>query len=220
MKGISGVLGAIDGTHIQIKAPSINRHLYCNRKKYYSILMQAVVDSKKKFIDVYCGEPGSLHDSRVLRRSLLNRKATDEYEASFPNNTFLLGDSAYPSKSWLVTPYKDDGNLTQINRKFNYLHSSTRMVVENAFGLLKTRFRRLLHFTEHSDLKTVVNLTIASCVLHNICIDEKDDWDDEDGSTEDIELNNLESEEARPSTQRLDDRRQLVINNLIAKGLL
>lgn len=44
---------------------------YCNRKKSYSIILQAVVTSDMRFTNIYCGEPGSLHDARVLRRSSL-----------------------------------------------------------------------------------------------------------------------------------------------------
>lgn len=111
MKGIPGIIGAIDGCLIKIKAPKTNKEVYFNRKKFYSLGLQAV-DSKKKFIDLHCGEPGSLHDSRVLRRSSIFRKALENENAVFPNNTFIIGDSAYPSLNWLVTPFKDNGNLT------------------------------------------------------------------------------------------------------------
>ena len=43
-KGFSQTVGAIDGTHIPIIRPEQNPADYCNRKGYYSILMQAVVD--------------------------------------------------------------------------------------------------------------------------------------------------------------------------------
>ncbi|XP_017469846.1 PREDICTED: uncharacterized protein LOC108361668 [Rhagoletis zephyria] len=88
----------------------------------------------------------------------------------FPNSYFIIGDSAYPSTKWLVSPFKDYGILNESQRKFNEIHSSTRMVVENAFGLLKGRFRRLLRFTEQTDLKVITNIVVSACVLHNICI--------------------------------------------------
>ncbi|XP_036340226.1 putative nuclease HARBI1 [Rhagoletis pomonella] len=166
--GIPGVIGAIDCTHIRIKAPKENKECYFDRKHSYSLVLQAVVDADKRFTDVNCGEPGSLHDCRVLRRSNLFFKAQSEPQSLFPNESFILGDSAYPSTSWLVPPYKDYGNLSVSQRNFNKVHSSTRIVVENAFGLLKTRFRRLLHFTEQTNLCFVVNLIVSACILHNI----------------------------------------------------
>ena len=46
---ISNVIGAINGSHIPIKAPHLFPVDYFNRKGYYSIVLQAVVDHKKKF---------------------------------------------------------------------------------------------------------------------------------------------------------------------------
>ena len=47
--------GAIDGTHIPIVAPTKNPADYVNRKKYHSIVMQAVVDSDYLFRDFVVG---------------------------------------------------------------------------------------------------------------------------------------------------------------------
>lgn len=104
VNGIPNIVGAIDGTHIRIKAPKYHPQDYFNRKGYYSLNLQVVVDSKKKFIDIYCGEPGSLHDNRVLRRSELFKKCDENASILFPQNCFLLGDSAYAVKTWLIPP--------------------------------------------------------------------------------------------------------------------
>lgn len=131
-----------------------------------------------KFTNIYCGEPGSLHDARVLRRSPLYEESQNNKENVFPNNTFLIGDSAYPSLSWLVPPFRDNGYLTPQQKEFNYLHSFTRMSVEKAFGLLKSRFRRIKFFTEYRDLSFVSEVVTAICILHNYCIDEHDNFND------------------------------------------
>lgn len=39
---IPGVMGCIDGTHVQIIAPSINKHLYYNRKGKFSLNVMLV----------------------------------------------------------------------------------------------------------------------------------------------------------------------------------
>ncbi|XP_017482288.1 PREDICTED: uncharacterized protein LOC108371272 [Rhagoletis zephyria] len=46
-KGIPGVIGAIDCTHIAINAPKEHKENYFDRKKTYSIVLQAVVDANK-----------------------------------------------------------------------------------------------------------------------------------------------------------------------------
>ncbi|XP_067626833.1 putative nuclease HARBI1 isoform X2 [Eurosta solidaginis] len=212
-KRIPGVIGAIDCTHIAIKGPNNCKEMYFNRKKAYSIVVQAVVDCNKKFIDVTCGEPGSLHDYRVLRRSKLF-----EDEEMFPNSHFIIGDSAYPSNKWIVSPFKDYGNLNDAQRKFNEILSSTRMVVENAFGLLKGRFRRLLMFTEQIDLKMITNIVVSVCVLHNICISFDDLYDMNEQSTDTLFTTEDEGDES--GIDEALDRRQNLFNYLIQNHII
>lgn len=50
--GFLNVIGAVDGTHIRIKSPSNDEHLYVNKKNYYSINVQGVCDSKLRFINI------------------------------------------------------------------------------------------------------------------------------------------------------------------------
>jgi hypothetical protein len=74
------VIGAIDGSHIPIKVPSENRHVYINRKGFYSVVLQAVCNHKLVFTDCFVGWPGSTHDARVLRRSDLFQRIEDKNE--------------------------------------------------------------------------------------------------------------------------------------------
>ncbi|KAI4464159.1 hypothetical protein MML48_3g00015506 [Holotrichia oblita] len=168
--GFDEAIGAIDGSHINIKRPSHEPQFYCNRKSQYSILIQAVCDHEKRFLDFFAGEVGSLHDARLLKRSSLYAKAIN----GFLGNNYLLGDSAYPVLEWLIPPYKDNGHLSQNQKLFNYKHSSSRCVIENAFALLKGRFRRL-RFFDNDNIPLVIECTVAAAVLHNICIDLNDE---------------------------------------------
>lgn len=176
-KNLHHVIGAIDGSHIRINKPHMYAEDYINRKGYYSVLLQGTVNSKMLFIDIVAGEPGSMHDARMLRKSKLYSVAYENPEVLFYNKYALLGDSAYPSLNWLITPIKDNGHLNEEQRNFNYRHSSTRMVVENTFGHLKGRFRRLKNFENHS-IPFIVNCITAACVLHNICITASDEFDE------------------------------------------
>lgn len=62
-------VGAIDGSHIRIDKPTEDADSYINRKQYFSLHIQGTVDHKLKFIDVFIGYPGSVHDARVLKNS-------------------------------------------------------------------------------------------------------------------------------------------------------
>ena len=60
-----------NGTYIPIITPDTNAKDYYNRKGFYSMLMQAVVDSNYCFTDIYIGWPGSIHDARVFSNSAI-----------------------------------------------------------------------------------------------------------------------------------------------------
>lgn len=62
-------VGAVDGTHIKINRPKHDQESYFTRKKEHAIHVQGIVDHRKKFIDVFVGYPGSVHDARVFRNS-------------------------------------------------------------------------------------------------------------------------------------------------------
>ena len=73
-------------------------------------MLQDVVDADIKFTNIYCGKPDSLHDACV-RKSLLYDTAQNDMENIFPNEKWIIGNSAYPLLPWLV-PFKDNGHLT------------------------------------------------------------------------------------------------------------
>lgn len=65
--GIRAIIGAIDGCHIKIQRPAIRGGDYLNRKGFYSLLLQGTVDDQGRFLDIFTGVPGKVHDSRMLR---------------------------------------------------------------------------------------------------------------------------------------------------------
>ncbi|XP_018373892.1 PREDICTED: LOW QUALITY PROTEIN: putative nuclease HARBI1 [Trachymyrmex cornetzi] len=209
-RGINSIIGAIDATAIRIEKPSINEKDYCNRKKYFSITLQGVVNASMRFTNIYCGEPGSLHDARVLRRPPLYQTTVQNKEILFLEDTFIIGDSAYASLSWLVLPFRDNGHLTPQQKEFNFLHSSTCMVVKCAFGYLKGRFRRIKFFNEYRQISFITNTIVCACILHNYCIDENDAYDfPEYGDNDPVNVNNNKQNENIDWGIQVDRRMQL-----------
>ncbi|XP_019699512.2 protein ALP1-like [Harpegnathos saltator] len=187
-RGIPNIMGAIDCTQIKIEKPNVeNARDYCNRKKYFSVSLQAVVDAHMKFTNIYCGQPGSLHDARVLRKSVLYNSVNEHREVIFPDEKFIIGDSAYPSLQWLVPPFRDNGHLTLLQTEFNFILSSTRMAVEKTFGYLKGRFRRIKFFSECREMPFITNTIVAACILHNLCLN----YDDDSVDYDDVEMEEL-----------------------------
>ena len=179
MKNIDGVIGAIDGSHIPIIGQTDYGENYINRKGFPSIVLQAVCDHKMRFTDCYVGWPGSVHDARVFDNSDLLARIRDDPAGMVPDGTFMVGDAAYKLETFMMTPYKNTGHFTQLQRTYNYSQSATRTVIERSFAMLKSRFARL-KMVEMSDLCAMTNFVIAVCTLHNFCIAEDDRLGGED----------------------------------------
>lgn len=92
----------------------------------------------------------------------------------FPDDTHLIGDKAYPCLPQLITPYRDNGHLTEQQRNFNFLLSRTRSTIERAFNLLQKRFRCLKDLLDVVSIEWIPKYIIACCVLHNVCIMQND----------------------------------------------
>ena len=80
----------------------------------------------------------------------------------------ILEDPAYPALPWLMKPYQETVHTTAGQKTFNYRQSRARMVVENAFGRLKGRWRCLLKRLDFQ-LENVPHVVSSCVVLHNIC---------------------------------------------------
>ena len=118
--GVLQCVGAIDGSHIPVSAPSGQHTDFYNRKGWYSIIIQAVVDHSYPFRDVYIGWPGSVHDASIFGHSSLYKKAiAGSILNGAPINLnsqdvvpYIIGDSAYPLLPWLMKPFPHHASLT------------------------------------------------------------------------------------------------------------
>ncbi|XP_053398715.1 putative nuclease HARBI1 [Mercenaria mercenaria] len=162
---IPNTVGAVDGTLIPIIAPSQNEEVYVCRKNYHAINVQAVVDHRARFIDLVAKWPGSTHDASIFDNCGL-KDHLERHELGH-----LLGDSGYPLRKYLITPVATP--TTEKEVQFNQAHSSGRMVVERAFGMLKSRFR-CLHRTGGVLYKRPgksCQIVTACSRLHNFCLE-------------------------------------------------
>ena len=58
---------------------------------------------------------------------------------------------------------------------YDTAHKSDRVKIENAFGVLKGRWR-CLRVGLRCHLPQATNMVLACMVLHNVCIQRKDEW--------------------------------------------
>lgn len=131
--------------------------------------LQGICDADKRFLDVFTGAPGKVHDSRIYKMSLISKQLQHICEGKF----HILADSAYQLREWVLTPYRNYKLLSADKQNYNDKFCSSRVIIENAFCLLKARFRQLLNL-ELRDVNRLTKFIVACCVLHNICIDMGD----------------------------------------------
>ena len=160
-----GVWGCIDGTHIPIQAPSEDEENYVNRKGWHSINVQAICDSEGKFYDVVVKWPGATHDARILRSSAVFRKFEDGELTGV-----ILGDSGYPNRPWLLTPFASP--TTPPEHRYNKALCKTRWIIEQTFGRWKRRFFCLRSCLRYSPRKCC-KIIAASAILHNIALSQR-----------------------------------------------
>ena len=162
-RDLPNVVGAIDGTHIVINAPRNSAVDYFCRYQSHD------------FIHAAAGYPGAMHDARVLRSTAFYHQAERGEKMKGPTvhienqeiGPYLVGDSAYPLSQWLQKPYPE-GTRDPEEKAYNKALSSARVVIECAFGILKSRWH----------IKFSVRIAVACIVLHNFCIGAGDNWDD------------------------------------------
>ncbi|RVE41493.1 hypothetical protein evm_013855 [Chilo suppressalis] len=129
------VIGCIDCSHIKIQSPGgDDAELFRNRNSYMSINMQTICDANLLITDVVARWPGSTHDSTIYQNSNRYRK----FETGSYGIAYVLGDSGYPLKCHLLTPYLNA--VTHGEHKYNEAHIKTRNTVERQYGVLKRRF--------------------------------------------------------------------------------
>lgn len=218
---LPNIFGAVDGTHVQIMAPSNSTLDFFDRKQRYSIGCQAVCDGNLRFLSVSAGYPGSVHDSRILRNSWLFQEANNESILAAPIfhlneniglKPYLVGDAAYPLFSWLIKPFQQTKHLAYSQQQFNVELSRARVCIERAFGVLKGRWRVLLGKV-CLEPSFVADIFVACAVLHNICQERREPVDDLQPQDEpDLEQQNNEI------CGRGDEIRNLLLEYIVAKG--
>ena len=168
-------IGAIDGKHIQIKAPNQGSEYY-NYLGYQSIILLAMVDAHYWITYFDVGTNGRAGDASVFRDSTLYR-GLERNEVGIPDPRplpsssdplpfFIVGDDAFPLKPYLLKPYpaKRMGDMTL---------SRTRRISENVFGILIARcgvFRTAIHLSPDN----AVTITKACLALHTFCQRQRD----------------------------------------------
>jgi hypothetical protein len=155
--GVRGCVGALDGLLIKVRRPrpqwhpksvspvvvigtlapkflvhllSCGRRFYC-RKGFFAINLQAICDSRRRFLDASMRCPGSVNDSLAFGFStmykwlaedgLANLTRNAAAELGLPNGFWIAGDNAYVCTDSLVVPFSGRGDaITKDEDNFNF----------------------------------------------------------------------------------------------------
>ncbi|XP_049316544.1 uncharacterized protein LOC125779312 [Bactrocera dorsalis] len=171
--GFPQCLGAIDGCHIKVRPPGKDCTDYYNYKGWYSTVLFALVDYRYRFLYISVGCPGRCNDSKIFQCSKLNTALKDPFFTAKSKTingvnvpVGVMGDSAFRFANNLMKPYPFQVHPPEHEKMFNYQLSKCRRVVENAFGHLKARFRRIGKGVDNH-IKNVPLIIKAACSLHN-----------------------------------------------------
>ncbi|KAL7517804.1 hypothetical protein ACHAWX_002693 [Stephanocyclus meneghinianus] len=169
-----GCFGAIDGLAIRIKSPievPDPGNYFC-RKNFYALNVQAICDKSKKCLWISPGHQGASHDSFAFSESKLYDLLHELKDTLKENGLFLVGDSAYPLSTFLLTPY-DDAQPSSPEDSYNFWHSNARISIECFFGELIMRCGLFWRPLQHS-LKMSCNIVRAAALLHNFLVDYRE----------------------------------------------
>lgn len=211
-RGMPHSLGCIDGKHISIICPKNSGSLCRNYKHNFSLVLLAVAKVDYSFIYVQVGNMGRESDGGIFKNSKLHAYLSTNAANvpppepipgfNVPVNYFLLGDRAF-AKSNLILPPKYGTFLDEKWLKFNKIHSGSRMIIEQAFGILTQRFS-ILKRPIHASMEHVDKIVMAICTIHNVIIKMFPAMDNEDIQTrtnlESVTSNDVQSVEANVDT--------------------
>ncbi|XP_036340562.1 putative nuclease HARBI1 [Rhagoletis pomonella] len=195
-----------------------NEHLYYNRKMKHSMNAMVMCDHKMRIRAVDARYGGTCQDSHVWNLSSERRALQSRFDNG-ERGIRYLGDSGYPLKPWMLTPYRNAAeNLAEC--RFNNCHAKGRSIIERVFGMLKGRFRcllaaRELHYASQR-ISAIMNVCCALCI---ICLQFKPDLQSSEVfPTEDIHLLDTEDiEEAETNAANISrNPRDEIRNSLIS----
>nr|CAI5837492.1 unnamed protein product [Callosobruchus analis] len=158
-------LGAIDGKHIDIIPPSGSGSYFYNYKGRHSMVLLAVVDARYQFIMCDFGVNGRISDGGVLQNTTFYEKLQNK-QLHIPSAYVFVADDAFALRIDTMKPFRQADLNSKERKIYNYRVSRARRIVENAFGILASRFR--IYKTQiNIEPKSIEAVVMASCALHN-----------------------------------------------------
>lgn len=145
------------------------------------MVLLALVNSNYEFIFVDIGKNGRMSDGGVIeytefyQKLLRSQLKLPERSENVHNlNYVFIGDEGFALNENLLTPYAQR-ELDNEKRIYNYRLSRARNVVENAFGIIASRFQ-ILRTPINMKPENICYVVLAICSIHNFLRKNSDDY--------------------------------------------
>ena len=125
-------------TLISLPRPLTSTNTSTEKMTTRLIYVQLICDADASIMNCVVRWPGSVHDAHILREIPVFTKFETMPR---PLEGFILGDSGYMLRDWLLTPYIHVANAEQ--QRYNDNHCATRCIIERCNGILKRRWHCL-----------------------------------------------------------------------------
>ena len=165
--GWVGQVGALDGVHFPIRAPSHKdvpdpQQYHVALKDKYALLAMAICDADRRFLWYDISQTANTHDSLALSLADLGVRISN---GDLPSPFFINADAAFASSNSMITP-SGDARLND----FDFHQSANRVAIECSFGILVWCF--LILWKPLQVKFSRCSAIIGACMrLHNFCID-------------------------------------------------
>jgi DDE superfamily endonuclease len=138
-----GFIAALDGIRCPTESDSADARKFFNRKGFYAVSVQAQVSASYKVSFISAKHAGSTHDSTAFSpTALFDHLSRREEDGGLPSWAAVAADDAYGNGSAggrIRTPYSGR-NLDVEKDSCNFYLSSLRIVVEQVFGVIVSRW--------------------------------------------------------------------------------
>lgn len=169
-------IGSLDSKHIRCINPVEGGSNFFNYKKFFSIVLMALVDANLRFVVMDVDAYGKEGDSPVFKDSELGKKLYSGALNLPPPSPLpgtvgssqpyvIIADEAFKLSTNLLTPYPSRG-LTARKRVYNYRHCRARRTVECAFGVLANKWR-IFHTYMLVGPDFIDDFVKACCIVYN-----------------------------------------------------
>ena len=171
---LNGCIGALDGWLCRIKVPSASDAMnvasyFSGHYQSYGVNVQATCDAACQFTSISVLCPGGTGDSKAFAASFVQ-----QYVSSFPRGFYMAAANAYTLFDTLLIPYCGVDKLDPSKDVFNFHVSQLCIQIEQAFGLLVSKWRI---FKKPLEVKLfhVGHIVQACARLHNYRINNRDE---------------------------------------------